>query len=314
MFVRISESKVNKSVHLIRFTFTTNIWRRNRNCFCVSLLVKIIKYWLTWFHEHKHLTEFKHERLKLFPADRRSWRSRWRREAPRWCKRELQPHLNFTFHFDTTAATSVFSVICQYKMNRKGNFELNCFDSICLLNYQYNMTCSHYSGRTQQLALQLFLHFQWTTWNIAICMVSNLSWYKRIVKFLPILSPNADTNILYLRYQPITSANQYISWALFKSSKLTFWLKSSDITLMLHDTIFTIYWVSNKIFDWCQTKEAEDHSEADICRSFCLTQTSMRFNLRRCKTKKTDVEKHIKGANHNIWEARITECVVPQLH
>ncbi len=48
-------------------------------------------------------------------------------------------NLNFIFHFDVLAATPVCLVVVNtVQINWKGNFEINCFDLICQLNYQNN--------------------------------------------------------------------------------------------------------------------------------------------------------------------------------
>ncbi len=101
-------------------------------------------------------------------------------------------NLNFISHFAVMATTSVCSVIWQFCSNKLGR--KYCFDSVCLLNYQYNVMeiYSHYPDHTQQLVFQLFWRFQWTVWNIAkylnVSYHSEL-WYNRIVKSLPIPSP-----------------------------------------------------------------------------------------------------------------------------
>ncbi len=50
----------------------------------------------------------------------------------------------------------------------KGNLLLNCFDSICLLNYQYNVMYSDYSYHTQQFLFQRCFHIFSKLWNITI--------------------------------------------------------------------------------------------------------------------------------------------------
>ncbi len=63
---------------------------------------------------------------------------------------------------------SYIIVFGNIKINWKRNYELNCFYSICQLNYQYNeMWCTNITQIVHS-NFHLFLHFQWTLLNIAI--------------------------------------------------------------------------------------------------------------------------------------------------
>ncbi len=116
-------------------------------------------------------------------------------------------HLNFIFHFDVMAATSVCSVICQYRSNKsERNFELTCFDSISSLNYQHNVMYSDYPVCIQRLVYQLCLHICSKLCRISkYALYHSVSWYNhivmRIVKSLPIPRPISTSVSLTIFHQ-----------------------------------------------------------------------------------------------------------------
>ncbi len=118
----------------------------------------------------------------------------------------VRVHLNFIFSFSCCQLQQcVWWFANTIQINWKGNFEFNCFDSICQLIYQYNeVWCMKTTQMVHRnLLLHLFFHFQQTILSIALyhnmnCIAMdrdiNISWpvyhdgYYN-VKFLPIISP-----------------------------------------------------------------------------------------------------------------------------
>ncbi len=94
------------------------------------------------------------------------------------CKSAPKFHLSFWYYGSYISVFGNFPIPLK-KMERK--FDLNCFDSFCQLNYQYNEVRCMKTTQIVHSNLHLFLHFQWTILNIAIyCNMNRIAMHPKI--------------------------------------------------------------------------------------------------------------------------------------